>query len=75
MPLSATAMRGLSAAPSLNGRHKKSGGFHHRFSHLNQLFTKLLFPKQSFNVEALRLQDFAQTAQTFNLNLTDTLTG
>ena len=67
----------LSAGKSLSCRHKKSGGFHHRFFdwHLNQLITTRLFPKKCFNVEALRLQDFAQTAQTFNLNLTDTLTG
>lgn len=34
-----------------------------------------LFAEQRFDIQPLRLQDFAQTAQAFNLNLANTFTG
>lgn len=34
-----------------------------------------LLAEQRFDIQPLRLQDFAQTAQAFNLNLANTFTG
>ena len=36
---------------------------------------RLLFAEQSFDIQSLRLQNFTQTTQTFNLDLTNTFAG
>ncbi len=36
---------------------------------------RYLFAKQRFNIQSLSLQNLTQAAQSFNLNLTNTLTG
>lgn len=51
---------------------KKAEAHGHRFFVLT---TCQLLTKQRFNVQTLRLQDFTQTTQAFNLNLAYALAG
>lgn len=54
--------------------HKKSGGISHRFlCYLKKC--KRLLAEQRFNAQTLCLKNLTQTAQTFNLNLTNAFAG